>query len=122
MGMKFRPTDDTNISLNAATSGTGVAISLHDCKQYGEDLTCTGTVTGGVVVFESAPTQDYSGTWNQLDSIDFSTVSPALSDSNYQASGPCGYGGFYRWRVTSAITGGGTITARVNGLLASRWG
>lgn len=115
MGLKYRPTDDSNISLNAATTGTGTAISLHDCKQYGEDLKGTGIVTGGVVVFESAPTQDYSGTWNELDEIDFS-VTP-LTDSSYQASGPCGYGGFYRWRVTSDITGGGTITGRVNGLM-----
>lgn len=114
LGLKYRPTDDSNISLNAATSGTGTAIALHDCRQYAGHLTGTGTVTGGVVVFESAPTQDYSGTWNELDSIDFS-VAP-LTDKTYQNSGPGGYGGFYRWRITSAVTGGGTITARVNGI------
>ena len=115
VGLKFCVGDDSNISLNAVTTGTGQAVSLHDCRQYGCTLTGSGTVTGGVVVLETALTQDYSGTWNELDSIDFS-VTP-LTDKTYQNSGPAGYGGFYRWRVASNVTGGGSVTGRVNGLL-----
>ena len=115
-GIKFSPAVGSAISIpTGSTTGTGTAIAMHDCRQISGHVTGVGTVTGGVVVFESAASATYSGTWSQIDSLDFSVTS--LTDSTYQNTWPGGQGGFYRWRITSAITGGGTIGATVNGLL-----
>lgn len=114
--MKFSPAVGWAVSIPAgSTNATGAAIALHDCRQINGMLKGVGTVTGGVAVFESADSADYSGTWNQLDSVDFSST--PLTDSIYQNSFPAGYGGFYRWRTTSPVTGGGTIGGFGNGLL-----
>lgn len=87
---------------------------MQDCRQVTWTVKGVGTVTGGVVKIESADAQDYSGTWNELDSLDFS--SSALTDSEYQSTYPGGIGGFFRARVSSNVTGGGTITVSFNGL------
>jgi len=113
--MKFRPTATDNISLNALTTGTGAAIAMQDCRQVTWTVKGDGTVSGGTVKIECADTQDYAGTWYELDSLDLS--SPVLTDSQYQGSYPGGVGGFFRARVSSNVTGGGTITASFNGLL-----
>jgi len=112
--MKFRPTATDNISLNAVTTGTGTPIAMQDCRQVTWTVKGVGTVSGGTVKIESVDTQDYSGTWNELDSIDLS--SPVLTDSEYQGTYPGGVGGFFRGRVSSNVTGGGTVTVSFNGL------
>lgn len=114
-GMKYRPGATDNVSLSAVTTGTGTAIALQDCRQVSWTVKGAGTVSGGIVKIESADTSDYSGTWNELDSLDFSSA--ALTDKEYQGTYPGSVGGFFRARVSSNVTGGGTITASFNGLL-----
>lgn len=117
-GLKFTPATGWATSLPASSAGTasGTAIALHDCRQVAYTLTGSGTVTDGVVKFESSDTADYAGTWYEIDSIDFS--SQTLTDAKWQAPPfPAGLGGFYRLRISSAITSGGTITGTINGLL-----
>ena len=113
-GMKFNPTATDNISLNGVTTGTGTPIAMQDCRQISWTVKGVGIVTGGTVKIECADTQDYSGAWMELDSLDLS--SPVLTDSLYQSTYPGSVGGFFRGRVSSDVTGGGTVTVSFNGL------
>jgi hypothetical protein len=111
---KFSPASSASISLNAATTGTGTAIAFNDCRQINWLIEGAGTIGAGTVVIESAHSQDYSGTWNELDSVDAITLSGGKLYGNTFPHVP---GGFVRIRISSNITGGGTITGRLNGLL-----
>ncbi len=113
-GLKYTPGATDAQSLSAATSGTGAEVPLNDCRQFAASLTGAGTVTGGVVKLEASNVSGYSGTWHEVDSIDFSIT--ALTNAKYQSTGPQGYGPFYRWRVSSSVTGGGSVTGEINGI------
>jgi len=102
-------------SLTAGTSGTGTAIATQESRQIGWVLEGAGTVTGGVVKIEAARTETYSGTWFELDSIDFSVT--ALTNAVYLGNYPNPIGGFVRVRISSAITGGGTVAGYVQKLV-----
>jgi hypothetical protein len=110
---KFRPSDPASIALEEATTGTGRAIAFNDCRQVNWLVEGEGTISGGTVIIESAHASDYSGTWNELDSIDASTLSGGKLSGNTFPHVP---GGFVRPRISSNITGGGTVTVRLNGL------
>lgn len=112
VGYKFNPGDPEGASLNAATTGTGRAIPMQECRQIIWTIEGVGTVTGGTVVIETADTVDYSGTWYELDSI-----SPT-SNAAFAGTYPAASSGFVRARVTSNITGGGSVTVRINGLIS----
>lgn len=111
---KFSPGDEASISLNAVTTGTGRAIAFNDCRQVNWLVEGGGTIGAGTVVIESAHAQDYSGTWNELDSVDASTLSGGKLYGNTFPHVP---GGFVRARIGSNITGGGSVTVRLNGLM-----
>ena len=110
---KFSPGDSASISLNAATTGTGTAIPFNDSRQVNWLVEGAGTIGGGTVVIESAHAHAYAGTWNELDSVDASTLTGGALYGNTFPHVP---GGFVRARISSNITGGGTITVRLNGL------
>lgn len=99
-------------SLSAVTTGTGEPLALNSCKQGSWTTVTDGTVSGGTIVIEQASTRDYAGTWYVLDTIDAANA----------AAGTEGYGtypgviGFLRPRITSDITGGGTVSVYLNGL------
>lgn len=99
-------------SLSAATTGTGRVIALNSCKQATWTTVPDGTVSGGTIVIEQASTPDYAGTWYLLDTIDAANA----------AAGTEGYGtfpgvvAFARARISSDITGGGTVSVYFNGL------
>lgn len=106
---------DGETSLSAATSGTGSVKAVHGARQVDWYIQAIGACTGGVVVFEhNEVSASYAGTWDPMDSVDFS-VTP-LTDAVRAAGTFPGDLKFTRWRITSAITGGGSITARINGL------
>jgi hypothetical protein len=113
---KFSPGDSASISLDAATSGTGRAIAFNDCRQTNWLVEGIGTISSGTVIIESAHAQDYSGTWNELDNVDASTLSGGKLYGNTFPHVP---GGFVRGRIPggATIAGGGQITIRLNGLL-----
>ena len=114
VGNKFNnSTDAGSKSLDAVTTGTGTAIPFQDCRQVGWFVTTSGTISGGTIIIEHAPTADYAGTWYQLDSI-------AATDADTGAGGLGTFPGplqFVRARISSNITGGGNVTVRLNGLL-----
>lgn len=111
IGYKFKPADPEGASLSAATTGTGRAIPMQECRQIIWTVEGTGTVTGGTVKIETADSKDYAGTWYELDSL-----SPT-SDAALAGTYPAASSGFVRARISSNITGGGTVTVRINGLI-----
>lgn len=112
---KFRPNSPDSISLNGVTAvGAGSAIAFNDSRQVNWLVEGVGTIASGTVVIESAHAADYSGTWNELDSIDASTLT---GNKLYGNTFPHVPGGFVRARVSVEIAGGGTVTVRLNGLL-----
>lgn len=111
---KFRPGTDAEISLDEATTGTGLPKAFNDSRQVNWLVEGSGTIDGGTVVIESAHDQNYAGTWNELDSVDASTLTGGKLYGNTYPMPP---GGFVRARIGTNITGGGNITVRLNGLL-----
>jgi len=103
---------DAAKSLENATNGTGRAIPLNHCRQVGWFIKYTGTVSGGTIIIEWAPEENYAETWQQLDSINAANLAAGTEGSGTFA-GPIG---FVRARISSAILGGGNITALINGL------
>lgn len=99
-------------SLSAVTTGTGNSLAVNNCKQVSWFVTHSGTTSGGTVVIEHAPTADYAGTWQELDTISAADLSAGLVGSGTFP----GELNFARGRVSSNITGGGTITVYLNGL------
>lgn len=113
LGKKFSPDSSENASLSAVTTGTGKAIPVNDCRQVTWMVTYSGTTSGGAIVIEHAPTIDYAGTWQLLDTITAANLSAGSEGSGTYP----GLLSFVRARITSNITGGGSITAYINGLL-----
>lgn len=106
---------ETVQSQSAVTSGTGTSVAAHNARQVAWAIEGSGTVTGGVVKIEAARTQDYAGAWHELDSIDFSV--DVLTDKVYLGNYPNPIGGFVRTRVSSAVTGGGSISSWIQKLV-----
>lgn len=98
---------DSITLLSAVTTGTSSAIPFQQFRTLGGSVVASGTVSGGAVIFESAPTKDYAGTWSEVFSI-----TPA-SDANVTDAAAVA-ANFVRARVTSNITGGATITVYAN--------
>lgn len=118
VGMKYSPNSGFGVSLPASsTTGTGNGFAMNDCREVWGSLVGAGTVTGGTAVFEANPVGPaYTGTWYTLDSITFSVT--ALTDSAYETPRFAGTYAATRWRISSNVTGGGSITGICNGLLA----
>ena len=112
IGYKFKPADPEGASLNAVTTGTGRAIPMQECRQIIWTVKGNGTVTGGTVIIETSDTVDYTGTWYELDSI------TPTSNASVAGTYPAASSGFVRARISSNITGGGTVTVQINGLIA----
>lgn len=114
-GKKFRPYNTDNVTLNAASvdETKGTPISFHDCRQIDWLVKTSAGVATGVVELESADASDYSGNWNNIDSIDVATIG---AGAEYGNSFPCPPGSWVRARISTVI-GGGTVTVYLNGLL-----
>lgn len=113
VGHAYQPGSDAEKSLDAATSGTGTVKALNHCRMVEWRTDYSGTVSGGTIIIEYAHAADYPQTWSQLASIAAANV----------AAGTDGFGvtdglrPFVRARISAAITGGGNVTVRLNGVL-----
>jgi len=112
-GNWYLPADTEAYSLSAVTTGTGTAKAMNHCRQVGWATEYSGTVSGGTILIEQSDQSGYSGTWNQLATIDAANLS-AGTDGFGTYPGPMN---FIRARITSDITGGGTVSVRFNGEL-----
>ena len=99
-------------AITGVTTGTSLPM---DCALHGLltiYLRSIGTTSGGTILIEEAdwgPNENiYSGTWSQLASLAASSftggtqLATHITDASY---------GWVRVRISSAITGGGTIVA-----------
>ena len=103
--------------LTAVTTGSSQPVDVSACNTIVLRLFSTGTTSGGTIIFEEAEwdeltQQPYTGTWSQIASIAASSFTGTAS-TMYHVSPNC----FdkVRVRISSDITGGGTITASLRG-------
>lgn len=99
-------------SVTGVTTGTSQPIQSFDQGLWTVYLRSIGVTSGGTVLIEEAdwgPLEaPYSGTWSQIASIAASSftgsvqIATHITDSSF---------GWLRVRISSAITGGGTIMA-----------
>lgn len=99
------------VSLSAATTGTGVVISVGNSVQVGWTVIWSAGVGAGEIVIEAADTSTYAGTWYELDRQPFGVNATVMGTY----PGPIR---FVRARVTTNVTGG-TVTAQFNRLIGS---
>lgn len=97
--------------LVTATSGSGIIWLAGNCNQLNVNLQSAGTTSGGVITIEEAyypnPDTAYTGTWSVITTVNASAFTGGASVTVHIV------GSFWavRVRVSSAITGGGTVTA-----------
>lgn len=116
-GFIFISGSTDELSLSAATSGTGSAKPMNGCRQVVPGLVSSGTISGGAAVLEGANTPDYSGTWGEVTTVSGTDMTGLSGGAEASLISLAVSYAHYRWRITSAITGGGNITARINGML-----
>lgn len=99
-----------SVLQNAQTTGNGSAVDVSDSSLgatvYVEG---TGTISGGTVLIEEALTTGYTGTW----SLRATVTASGLTGGAVQAVALVGIVSAVRARISSTITGGGSITATV---------
>lgn len=93
---------------SAATTGNGNVVDLRGLAgKYAFIVKPSGTITGGAVQFEEAPEDDYAGTWEPIGSsvsVTTDTLDVQQITGRYRA---------IRARITSNITGGGSVSCYV---------
>lgn len=91
------------------TTGTGVAVSIpNSSKNPCVYVRGAGTITGGTIIIEEASDVAYAGTWSQIQSIAASGMTGG-AEVAIHLSGVTLKG--IRARVSSNITGGGSVSA-----------
>ena len=103
-----------DICINAGTSGSGTAISMHNCRQVQWTVEGTGTISAGSLNVRSAASSANTATGNILDTIDCTTLS---GGGTVQGTWP----GPIQWMngdFATPVSGGGSVTLRFNGLLS----
>lgn len=106
-------TDDAGV-ITGVTTGTSQPIFAGNQNQFSFFFASQGTTSGGTILIEEADwamNKDlpYSGTWSQIASISANSFTGG-AQSVYHTTAPAAYA-FVRVRISSPITGGGTITA-----------
>ena len=105
-----------NVNLiNASTGGTPTS-GAADCRSFQCLVlyaTGLGTISGGAVTIEEAPTENYGGTWSDTGA----TVTPAdvTGGKTKAVRLTTGCYGFIRARVTTQVSGGGSWTLDILG-------
>lgn len=102
------PINDSIPLLTNVTTGTSDPVPIQHYQRIGGTVAFATGVSAGVVVFETAPTADYAGTWSEAFTITFSGTPPhILTDSVEVAAN------FVRARITTNISGGGDPKATI---------
>jgi hypothetical protein len=81
-------------------------------RQLRFDITGSGTISGGAIILECAPTLGYTGTWSALYTpIDATNVTGGATQAVFIQGCFDAVGA----RISTAIAGGGTVTVSVTG-------
>lgn len=95
------------------TSGTSVPFQVLGAhRDVCVTFTSIGTTSGGTVLIEESDVPGYTGTWSQVYS---QAASGFTGGAKLCAHVQLGAGLWVRARVSSAITGGGSILASISG-------
>lgn len=98
--------------VTGVTTGTSIPLDLRSHGIISLYLRSIGTTSGGTILVEEADWGDfefpYSGTWSQMASIAASSFTGGVQIAYHITDSSVGW---VRVRISSAITGGGTITA-----------
>lgn len=102
--------------LDDATTGTSGSQACHGFSNLTIYVDGQGTISGGTLVIEeawwnAARENTYAGTWSQIGTVDLTDVSGGAQLA-YHAGGSGGSFAYanVRVRVSSDVTGGGTIS------------
>lgn len=94
---------------DAQTTGNGTAVNLQLAVSSTIYCEGTGTTSGGVITIEEARDVATAGTWSSLTTINASSITAGANIAVHLS-------GVYlavRARISSTITGGGTITCEL---------
>jgi hypothetical protein len=98
-------------SFTGVTSGTSQPYPMEGFDELVFTFESVGTTSGGTLLIEEASRPYYTGTWSQITSISASSFT-GTAQQCYHIS-PNAYGSV-RVRISSAITGGGTVLVFLN--------
>lgn len=101
----------TSLVLDTAT--VDETSGVRDMSAYDQIVTYvtgTGTISAGNLAIEEAATPGYTGTWSNITTVDLTGV-----DSNACLAVHFDQGAyrFVRWRLSDAVTGGGSVSVTV---------
>lgn len=99
-------TANSDGSFTGVTAGTSMPISTRDFDENTFFFESLGTTSGGTILIEEASRPTYTGLWSQVQSIPASGFSGTEQQAVHLSASAYGE---LRVRVSSAITGGGTI-------------
>ena len=104
-------------TLTCVTTGTGTTINVRTSPALTVYFQSVGTTSGGAIVFEESSVSSaeavYAGTWSTITTVNASTFSGGAQFA-YHIAAPTPLH-FLRARVSSNITGGGTVCVRLVG-------
>ncbi len=100
--------NDSIALLTDVTTGTSNAVPIQQYRRVGGTVAFATGVTAGAVIFETAPTADYAGTWSEAFTITFSGTAPNLLTDMADVAA-----NFIRARVVTTISGGGDPKATI---------
>lgn len=108
----MQPNAYTSLILDTATADESAGVrDMSGFDRIVTYITGTGTISGGTLVIEEAASVGYTGTWAAIgSSVTLSDISGGkaaavhLSDGAYRA---------IRWRLSDAVTGGGSVSVTV---------
>lgn len=96
------------------TSGTGkTMMPIGSTKDICITYMGNGTTSGGTVLLEESDDPQYTGTWSLIETVLASSVTGNQKSCHHVRVGA---GNYTRARISSAITGSGTITVTASGM------
>ncbi len=105
-------TDNDDGTVTGVTTGTSVPVNRAGVGILSIYLRSIGTTSGGTILIEEAewgPNEHvYSGTWSVIATVSASAFTGTAQQAYHVTN--CAYG-FVRVRISSTITGGGTVYA-----------
>lgn len=97
--------------LDRVTTGASAPFQILDeAEDCVFTFTSEGTTSGGTILIEESDLRSYTGTWSQSYS---QAASGFTGNAKLVLHARFGVGSFVRARVSSDITGGGTVTVTV---------
>ena len=95
-------------ALSAVTTGTSVVYAINGKDHVGLQVAWATGVTAGIIVLETAPSMDYTGTWDPMITLN---VTAASTPPSLQSEALAVVGAVARVRVTTTVSGGGAPSA-----------